>query len=372
MALPRRLLHPDGNSTSDGNITIDCIAGCIGACVSSACQPPKSTPGVVDDGHTAIEVHRRNRSLPILIIIVTSAVAASFILFLALYAFHSMRRRRRRLRRGGQDPPSLGLAAASANDDDDGGNDLVPGGEVEHHVWYIRTPGLDESTISSITSLVYKSDDGLIGGRDCSVCLGEFRDGELVRLLPKCSHAFHLSCIDRWLSSHVNCPLCRAPIISPPSAPVVAPEATSASRPTTPTVARADTAEPETSSSAPVESTQVEYSSTWGINNDFQPNGGFSCTPSTSELPLNSSTEEKDLNLIRRSVSMDSVSVVAFLKVGKMVELVQEGEACVSANREKQKAFHNVAREMKRSLSSHSSWRILPRYGRCSSSVLPL
>ncbi|KAK9990317.1 hypothetical protein SO802_025302 [Lithocarpus litseifolius] len=45
---------------------------------------------------------------------------------------------------------------------------------------------------------------------ECAVCLGEFEDHETLRLLPKCSHAFHTDCIDAWLSSHVTCPVCRA------------------------------------------------------------------------------------------------------------------------------------------------------------------
>lgn len=50
----------------------------------------------------------------------------------------------------------------------------------------------------------------------CTVCLGEFHDGELLRLLPKCGHAFHVSCIDTWLRAHANCPLCRAVVVAPP------------------------------------------------------------------------------------------------------------------------------------------------------------
>lgn len=77
-----------------------------------------------------------------------------------------------------------------------------------------RTVGLEESMISSIAVFKYKSGDGLVEGTECSVCLNDFREDEHLRLLPNCSHAFHLPCIDAWLRSHVNCPLCRASVHS--------------------------------------------------------------------------------------------------------------------------------------------------------------
>lgn len=90
--------------------------------------------------------------------------------------------------------------------------DLGPA--MHHHpIWLINTIGLEQSQIDSIPILKYKKDLGLIEGTDCSVCLSEFEDDESLRLLPKCSHAFHVPCIDTWLRSHKNCPLCRAPII---------------------------------------------------------------------------------------------------------------------------------------------------------------
>lgn len=73
-------------------------------------------------------------------------------------------------------------------------------------------PGLDEALIKSITVCKYKRGDGLVEGTDCSVCLSEFQENESLRLLPKCSHAFHLPCIDTWLKSHSTCPLCRSNI----------------------------------------------------------------------------------------------------------------------------------------------------------------
>ncbi|KAJ3678671.1 hypothetical protein LUZ60_002474 [Juncus effusus] len=44
----------------------------------------------------------------------------------------------------------------------------------------------------------------------CSVCLQDFRVGLIVRILPKCEHAFHVPCIDIWLTKHGSCPLCRS------------------------------------------------------------------------------------------------------------------------------------------------------------------
>ncbi|KAJ0979455.1 hypothetical protein J5N97_014929 [Dioscorea zingiberensis] len=49
---------------------------------------------------------------------------------------------------------------------------------------------------------------------ECSVCLSEFVEGEEVRHLPQCKHSFHAPCIDMWLYSHSNCPLCRADVFS--------------------------------------------------------------------------------------------------------------------------------------------------------------
>ncbi|XP_038876239.1 RING-H2 finger protein ATL52-like [Benincasa hispida] len=82
-------------------------------------------------------------------------------------------------------------------------------------------PGLDEALIKSISIYKFKKGEGLIEGSDCSVCLSEFQENESLRLLPKCNHAFHLTCIDTWLKSSSSCPLCRCNIAStnppPPS-----------------------------------------------------------------------------------------------------------------------------------------------------------
>ncbi|KAI7743026.1 hypothetical protein M8C21_032691 [Ambrosia artemisiifolia] len=76
--------------------------------------------------------------------------------------------------------------------------------------WVVVGKGLDEGFIKSISVFKYKKEDGLFTCTDCSVCLGEFQENESIKVLPKCSHAFHVYCIDTWLKTHLNCPLCRA------------------------------------------------------------------------------------------------------------------------------------------------------------------
>ncbi|XP_010549745.1 PREDICTED: RING-H2 finger protein ATL52-like [Tarenaya hassleriana] len=74
----------------------------------------------------------------------------------------------------------------------------------------VAVDGLDEALIKSIQVYKYRKSDGLVDCSACSVCLSEFQEDESLRLLPKCNHAFHVPCIDTWLKSHSNCPLCRA------------------------------------------------------------------------------------------------------------------------------------------------------------------
>ncbi|RWR79317.1 RING-H2 finger protein ATL52-like protein [Cinnamomum micranthum f. kanehirae] len=80
----------------------------------------------------------------------------------------------------------------------------------------VRSGGLEVSLIESITVCRYKRGDGLVEGTECSICLVEFCENEKLRFLPSCTHAFHPPCIDTWLRSNVNCPLCRRNIIPNP------------------------------------------------------------------------------------------------------------------------------------------------------------
>lgn len=46
----------------------------------------------------------------------------------------------------------------------------------------------------------------------CSICLADYQDKEILRIMPSCHHNFHLSCIDVWLQKQSTCPICRLPL----------------------------------------------------------------------------------------------------------------------------------------------------------------
>ncbi|KAG0473944.1 hypothetical protein HPP92_015801 [Vanilla planifolia] len=73
-----------------------------------------------------------------------------------------------------------------------------------------RGSGVDRAVVETLPLFRFGSLLGEKDGIECAVCLGRFEATEILRLLPKCRHAFHVDCVDAWLNSHSTCPLCRA------------------------------------------------------------------------------------------------------------------------------------------------------------------
>ncbi|XP_021297229.1 RING-H2 finger protein ATL74-like [Herrania umbratica] len=80
----------------------------------------------------------------------------------------------------------------------------------------LAATGLKKRALRQIPVAVYSSGIN-IKATDCPICLGEFIDGERVRVLPKCHHGFHVRCIDTWLLSHSSCPTCRQSLLEQPT-----------------------------------------------------------------------------------------------------------------------------------------------------------
>ncbi|KAJ0985106.1 hypothetical protein J5N97_003462 [Dioscorea zingiberensis] len=78
-----------------------------------------------------------------------------------------------------------------------------------------RNSGLSPALIDSLPAFRFSSlrcPSSKTSLLDCAVCLSSFLPSDPLRLLPRCRHAFHLDCLDTWLSAHSTCPLCRSPV----------------------------------------------------------------------------------------------------------------------------------------------------------------
>ncbi|KAG5237911.1 RING-H2 finger protein [Salix suchowensis] len=84
--------------------------------------------------------------------------------------------------------------------------------------------GLDEATLDTYPKLRYSEakkklengGDSAAASTSCSICLADYADSDLLRLLPDCDHLFHSQCIDPWFKLHTSCPICRNSPSRPP------------------------------------------------------------------------------------------------------------------------------------------------------------
>ncbi|CAA0812447.1 E3 ubiquitin-protein ligase ATL23 [Striga hermonthica] len=69
--------------------------------------------------------------------------------------------------------------------------------------------GLSASDLERLPKVAGKE---LALGGECAVCLDEIEGEQAARVLPGCSHGFHLQCADAWLSRNSICPVCRGTV----------------------------------------------------------------------------------------------------------------------------------------------------------------
>ncbi|KAJ6972418.1 hypothetical protein D5086_025965 [Populus alba] len=86
--------------------------------------------------------------------------------------------------------------------------------------------GLNQAVINSYPKFQFSKDGGFTERTNnfcntCSICLCEYKDLEMLRMMPDCRHYFHLLCLDAWLKLNGSCPVCRnSPLPTPLSTPL--------------------------------------------------------------------------------------------------------------------------------------------------------
>ncbi|ESW11758.1 hypothetical protein PHAVU_008G057100 [Phaseolus vulgaris] len=43
----------------------------------------------------------------------------------------------------------------------------------------------------------------------CAICIEDYEESEMLRMMPQCRHYFHRDCVDAWLKVNATCPVCR-------------------------------------------------------------------------------------------------------------------------------------------------------------------
>jgi len=105
----------------------------------------------------------------------------------------------------------------NSNNDTNPSNPNIETIEPESDATAITT---NESTSTTTTATTTTSLFKTTMSTSCSICIEDFEEGEKIRLLPRCGHAFHTDCIIPWLTERQGCcPYCKAGVICPPTAP---------------------------------------------------------------------------------------------------------------------------------------------------------
>ncbi|KAF9617205.1 hypothetical protein IFM89_035087 [Coptis chinensis] len=76
-----------------------------------------------------------------------------------------------------------------------------------------RSGGLEPIVVASLPTMKFNHEAfESVEDAQCSICLGEYQEKEILRIIPKCGHIFHVSCVDLWLHKQSTCPVCRLPL----------------------------------------------------------------------------------------------------------------------------------------------------------------
>ncbi|XP_024929812.3 RING-H2 finger protein ATL43 isoform X1 [Ziziphus jujuba] len=159
---------------------------------SSSPPPPPTLPPPPPPNLVRTKFSPFRPSIAVIVGVLTTMFSVT--LLLLLYAKHCKR----------SDLIAVGYGGHSLNSRVGGGGGVTPSSSYAR-----KNSGIDRSVIESLPVFRFGSLMGQKDGLECAVCLTRFESSEVLRLLPKCKHAFHVECVDTWLDAHSTCPLCR-------------------------------------------------------------------------------------------------------------------------------------------------------------------
>ncbi|XP_062203383.1 RING-H2 finger protein ATL39-like [Phragmites australis] len=87
--------------------------------------------------------------------------------------------------------------------------------------------GLDPASVAAFPTRAFAGGPRGSGASDadsqCIICLAEYEEKDVLRILPSCCHNFHMACIDMWLEQNSTCPVCRISLRDNPDSTHAAP-----------------------------------------------------------------------------------------------------------------------------------------------------
>ena len=91
--------------------------------------------------------------------------------------------------------------------------DLLDSDEEEEHDndeeydYFINCKEINNKVCKPVR--IKENDDLIINKECCNICCEDYIIGQYKRTIPACNHIFHKKCVDKWLKSKSNCPICR-------------------------------------------------------------------------------------------------------------------------------------------------------------------